>query len=155
MSELQLTPASEWRKDVENVQLPSGKVARLKRTNMLSMIRKSENVPNFLAARVIESLSGNKKAKNAAPAQPLSPKDAIDSVFFLAMAAFDYPRLVEGEPQSDDEVCIDHLSEDDIAYAASYATGDAAAIEAVAAFRHQAKANVESLPAGQELVPTS
>lgn len=154
MSDLQITPASAWRKDVETVQLPSGNVARLRRSNMLSVIRNSENVPNFLAAKVIENLSGKRKAKNI-PDAPMSAKDAIDAVFFLAMAAFDYPKVVDHKPQSEDEVCIDDLSEDDIAFAAGYATGDATALEAVATFRHQAKANVESVPASEDLLPTS
>src|SRR5688572_27456641 len=101
MEQLQITPASAWRRDVENVKLPSGNVARLRRSNMLSIIRNSENVPNFLAARVTENLSGKRKAKSA-PAEPMSVKDAIDSVFFLAMAAFDYPQVVDREPVTAD-----------------------------------------------------
>jgi hypothetical protein len=150
MSQLQVTPANQWRRDAEAVQLPSGKVATLRRINMLSMIRKGENVPNFLAAKVTASLNGVRKVK--AEKEQMSPKDAIDSVFFLAMQAFVYPRVVEGEAHADDEVSIDHLSEDDIAFAASYATGDAAAIEAVAAFRNPPQAHVEPLPASEELV---
>ena len=154
MEQLQITPASAWRRDVENVKLPSGNVARLRRSNMLSIIRNSENVPNFLAARVTENLSGKRKAKSA-PAEPMSVKDAIDSVFFLAMAAFDYPQVVDREPVTADEVNIAHLSEDDIAYAASYATGDATAIEAVATFRNQAQAHVEPVPASEDVVATA
>jgi hypothetical protein len=154
MSDLQLTPASAWRRDVENVKLPSGNVARLRRSNMLSIIRNSENVPNFLAAKVTENLSGKRRAKNV-PDAPMSVKDAIDSVFFLAMAAFDYPQVVDRDPVTEDEVSIAHLSEDDIAFAASYATGDATAIEAVATFRNQAQANVESVPASEDLVATT
>ena len=150
---MQVTPASEWRRDVETVQLPSGKVAKLRRINMLSMIRKGDNVPNFLAAKVTASLNGARRVK--AEKEQVSPKDAIESVFFLAMNAFVYPRVVEGEAHAEDEVSIDDLSEDDIAYAASYATGDAAAIEAVAAFRNPQEADVESLPAGEELVSAS
>lgn len=156
MSTLQVTPASEWRKDVETVKLPSGKIAKFKRLNMLAMVRKGDNVPNFLASKVMENLQGQQRKKQAAAAQDtFSPQDAIEAVFWLATNVFVYPRLVDGEPQAEDEVCIDHISEADLAFAATFGTGDAAAIDAVAAFRNQAEANVESVPTSNELVTTT
>jgi hypothetical protein len=152
MSQLKVTPASAWRKELETVEMPSGNIAQLRRLNMLAMIRKGDNVPNFLATKVMENLQGQRKTKAAAAADTFSASDAIEAVFWLAKNVFAYPRLVEGEPQADDEVCIDHISEADLAFAATFGTGDAVAINAVAAFRDQAQSNVEPLPAGEELV---
>jgi hypothetical protein len=155
MSNLILTPASEWRNKAELVKMPSGRVAKLRRANLLTMIRDGENVPNFLATKVTERLSGRKPANAAAPDSLEMARSAVDSVFFIAKAVFVYPRLVDGEPQADDEVCIADVPESDLAFAASYATGDAAVIDAVATFRRQAQADVESVQPGESVVAAS
>lgn len=155
MSDLKLTPASEWRTNAELVQMPSGRVAKLRRANLLTMIRDGENVPNFLAAKVTERLSGRKPANAAAPDPMEMARSAVDSVFFIAKAVFVYPRLVDGEPIADDEVSISSISEEDLAFAATYATGDAAVINAAATFRREAKADVESVQSGESVVAAS
>lgn len=148
MSELKLTPASEWRSEAKLVQMPSGRVAKLRRISVMGMIREGESVPNFLAAAVNENLSGKKAAK-AAPDALETARSAVDSIFFIAKAVFVYPRLVDGEPQADDEVSITQIEEADLAFAATYATGDAAVIKAAAMFRREAGADVEPVQSGE------
>ncbi len=151
MGKKQRTEASQWRKKTELVELPSGNTAELQRINLVTMIAKYDNVPNFLMAKVNEQINGKPKLKvMAAPEaadDPLAAKNAIDALLWLARNAFVYPKLVDGEPANDDEVSIDDVSLEDLTFASNYAVGDANMINAADRFRDAANGNVESLPA--------
>ncbi len=155
MGKKQRTDASQWRKKTELVQMPSGNTAELQRVNLVAMIAKHDNVPNFLMAKVNEQLNVKPKPKlmvlPEAADDPLAAKNAIDALLWLARNAFVYPRLVDGEPVNDDEVNIDDISLEDLTFASNYAVGDANLIIAADRFRDAANGNVESLPAGDNV----
>jgi hypothetical protein len=156
---LQKTEASQWRKKTELVQLPSGNTAELQHINLVAMIAKHDNVPNFLLAKVNEQLNGKPKLKlmavPEAAADPLAAKNAIEALLWLARNAFVYPKLVDGEPANDDEVNIDDIALEDLTFASNYAVGDANMIIAADRFRDAANGNVEPVPASESVGDTT
>ena len=146
---LQRTAAKEWRQNIELQELPSGNVAELKRLNLVAMIAKHDDVPNFLLRFVNEKLNGKPRAKVLKQVDPeISAKDGIGALLWMAKQCFVYPKLVDGEPQDDDEVCIDDISMEDLMFVMDYAIGDASLVKTVERFRDTQNSNVESLPAG-------
>lgn len=150
--ELKRTPVSDWRQDGELVELPSGKVAELRRPNLLAMLRDGgDDVPNFLKAYVARKLtSKNGTGDDENPMQNIKdPMDAVDTLIFLAKSVFVYPRLVDGEPQADDEVRVSDMDVNDLSYASAYALGDPEAIQRLKRFRDEKEGDVEPVPAGE------
>lgn len=144
--QLKRTPASQWGQNTELVELPSGKVAEFKRLNILTMIRRGgDDIPNFLKVYIAQSLQGQTVDN---PMKDIKdPSEGVEAILFLAKRVFVYPKLVDGECSSDDEVCIDDVSTDDLSTAAGYGLGNAGVVQQLEDFRKDAEADVESLPA--------
>lgn len=144
--ELQVTPASQWTRPTELVELPSGKVARFRRVNFMTMIRRGEDAPNFLKAYVAKSLRGETDKKGFS-LDDMDTTEAVEFILFMAKAVFVEPRVVEGEPQNEGEISIDDVDPADINTAAAYGLGRMEDVAAMERFHHAASAHVEPVPA--------
>ncbi|MAU11106.1 MAG: hypothetical protein CL607_14900 [Anaerolineaceae bacterium] len=144
--ELQVTPASQWARPTELVELPTGRVARFKRVNFMTMVRRGEDVPNFLKAYVAKSLRGETN-KEGFSLDDLDPVEAVEFVIFMTKAVFDEPKVVEGDPQHPGEVSIEDIDPDEMGIAAAYGIGRGEDVQAMETFRQAARANVEPVPA--------
>jgi hypothetical protein len=153
---LERTDASQWRKKTELVQMPSGNVAELQRLNLVAMIGKHDDVPNFLLMKVHEQLNGKAKLKVLKQDEPvdeaLAAKDAINALLWMAKHVFVYPKLVDGDPQNEFEVNIADIALEDLAFVANYAVGDNNLVAAVERFRDAAEVDVELIRAGEGMV---
>ena len=147
--ELKRTPVGDWRQATELVELPSGKVAELRRPNLLAMLREGgDDVPNFLKVFVARKLNNAGGDEN--PMQNIEdPMDAVNTLFFLAKSVFVYPVLVDGEPQGEDEVYVGDMALEDLSYASGYAIGEPEVREQLKRFRREAESDVEPVPAGK------
>lgn len=148
--ELKLTPASSWGDNTELVELPSGKVAKLRRLNVLMMLeRGGDDVPNFLKVYMLRKIKGQKVSNNPMDGVE-DAREAVRMIAFLAKQVFAYPRLVD-VVQADDEVCIDAISEVDLSFAAAYALGDRSVVNQLESFRAEAQSDVEPVYAGEDV----
>lgn len=150
---LERTPASTWRQKTETVQLPSGNVAELRRLNLISMMKKKGDVPNFLIRKISEGFLG-KPIPRVLTTDKTPEEDAdaaIDALLWMAKECFVYPKLVDGEPQTDDEVCIDDIGLNDLMFVMDYAIGDISLVQTVERFRDAQNGNVEPIPASSDV----
>jgi len=149
---MSVTPASEWGVASEIKALPSGKVARLKRLNVLAMLQNDkDDVPSFLKMRVARSLSGG-NAKQKAVEGIDDPGDAAETIIWLAKKVFVYPKIVD-EPQAEDEISIDVVELEDMLFAAGYGLGDAGVVQQLETFRREASGDVEPVSARADVEP--
>lgn len=151
--ELKRTPAQAWRTKPQLVELPSGNVAELRRLNLIAMMKKQADVPNFLLVKVQEGISGKRKTKLLSEEAPeVDAKDALESLLWIARECFVYPKLVDGEAQGDDEACIDDIGLNDLMFVMDYAIGDIRTVQTVERFRPDENGNVEPVPASANVV---
>jgi hypothetical protein len=148
--DLKLTSIEEWGDNTEIVELPSGKVAKLRRLNVLAMLELGDDVPNFLKAYVGRSLRG--EAGNPMT-EAEDPTEAVAMITFLARQTFVYPELVTGEPQTDTQINISVVSEMDLTFAAGYGLGDRGVVQQLERFRNSSASDVELVPAGANVEP--
>lgn len=110
---LQATPASEWRRVRQEgilVPLPSGKVAALRNVNM-AMLMASDLMSDVLSPIVLDVLHGKQqKLDKMSPEKVIEANIAIQDK--MCELAFVVPRVVSN-PQSDDEISLDDLSDMD------------------------------------------
>ena len=166
-SELVVTSVDEWRKPAQQgqpVRLPSGKVARVKRTMDLLELLRSGKIPNPLSSVVEKMISGGAKGEHPLDAKDMDPQAIVDMLAFIdqnverAMieprcelppppkeneTADDYrARLDEWEP-SEGAVAIYEIDLDDRMFIFTFAQGLAGELES---FRKAQDAAMASLP---------
>jgi hypothetical protein len=116
---LQITPASDIRKlakarqEGELVKLPSGFVARLRRPNLVPLLRE-QKIPVDLLEVIEKQANGQFSAKNY---DELTK--SLDAVDIILMQAFVEPKLVKTEPQ-EGEIHVDDLTDEDRGAAVTY-----------------------------------
>lgn len=139
--ELQATPASDWKKDAEGtlMELPSGKVARLRRRSIFALM-KAGQIPNELRAIVQNFISSPQGARAVAGENFEAMFQLIDVV---AKACFVYPKLVdEGENElDDDEVYVSDIEFDDKLYVYLWSAGEVSSLEA---FREEQNSSIST-----------
>jgi len=128
---LELSPISAW-SDGELIELPSGKVMRLRQLDVLSVIGEDGSVPNFL----LPLLSRQKSSAEPNPEDilkmgPLLNKVALQSVVEPAIVnTMDQVKAGEG-------ILLSMISMEDKMTLLSYAMGGAAAINATMRFQRK------------------
>lgn len=114
LSDLQPTSGAAWRKPYEEgeiVELPSGKVARLSRVNVETLIVILGDLPNELTQIIADMILG----KEEISLEIDSLKDLtgfIDLTSAICQASFLEPKIVEN-PQKDDEIAAGYIDLDD------------------------------------------
>jgi len=108
--DLVLTPANEWRAKTWLVQLPSGRVCRVRTVSLVQAIARGD-VPNALIPMVTEMMDGK---RSMAELDPEELAGLMDVMVWLAKRVTLYPQIVDDDPQADDEVSIDAVSDADL-----------------------------------------
>ena len=106
---LKVTSGPEWRRPREEgvlKQLPSGKVAQLRRLSLLSLIERG-TIPDPLSGLISEMIGGKKLTVDLNTFQ-----DFAEILKVICQVAFIAPRIVD-EPQADDEISIEDVDFDD------------------------------------------
>lgn len=117
---LTVTPASEWKRERNEgiaVELPSGKVVRLRSVSMQFMLR-MRRLPDQLTNEALAAIGA--LPTDGKPKMSVNPADAaFDAVAALdkyhealCRDAFVYPRIVD-DPQKDDEISWEWVADSD------------------------------------------
>lgn len=145
---MEITKGSAWR-TTEDVELPSGRVARLRKPDVLALIMESGEIPDVLSGQLLAGLQGS-----AAPKQieitAESVRDLMEVVNAVTRAAFVLPRIVD-KPEAemtDDEIGIEHVAFNDRVFVLKWAMGGS--IMAAQRFP-DAPARVGAVPASERL----
>lgn len=141
----EITKGSAWR-TTEDVELPSGKVARLQKPDVLALIMSSGEIPDVLSNQLLAGLQG------AAPKEQVeltaeNVGGLLEVVNTVTRAAFVLPRIVNkpAETMGEDEIGIEHVAFNDRVFVLKWAMGGS--ITAAQRFP-DAPARVGIVPAG-------
>jgi len=114
---LQVTPAVEWQRKTELLQLPSGKVVEVRDVDAVGMLLSSPDgsIPDFITQQLADGLRG-KKSKSALKVE-FTPKDfpaLIQIANAITRACIVTPRIVDGEPNYEaGEIHLSDINFDD------------------------------------------
>jgi len=113
MTELQITPAHEFKAEPHLVRLPSQRVIEVKEVDLVGLIATSaEDVPDFISGMVLNGLMGNKS--KATHIDKSSVKDLFGFTNTMIRAAVVRPTVVpSGADYDKGEINLDDLSTDD------------------------------------------
>jgi hypothetical protein len=109
---LKVTPVSEFKKksqtreEGELVRLPSGFVVRLRRPNLIPLLKQGV-IPAELFEVITKQSGGDFSPKTTKEIQ-----DGIEAVDTILIAAFIEPKLVRENP-NEDEISLDNLDDED------------------------------------------
>lgn len=142
----EITKGSAWRA-TEDVELPSGKVARLQKPDVLALIMSSGEIPDVLSGQLLAGLQGGAAPKEPAEITADSLSDLLEVVNTVTKAAFVLPRIVDkpADQMDEDEIGIEHVAFNDRVFVLKWAMGDS--IAAASRFPDGA-ARVGTVPAG-------
>lgn len=142
-----VTSGKQWRQHYEEgvlIQLPSGNWARLRPVDF-GMIIKYGKLPDSLTPLVIEAFNGGN------PEAKIEVNEADDLVSYMGLqdsicrCAFVEPKVVDN-PTKDNEISVDHISDDDKRFVMSVLGASARDLES---FRDEQIAMLESIRAGE------
>jgi len=145
---MEITKGSAWR-TTEDVELPSGNVARLRKPDVLALIMSNGEIPDVLSAQLLAGMQGG-----AAPKQiELTAENVsglLEVVNTVTRASFVLPRIVD-KPEAEmteDEIGIEHVAFNDRVFVLKWAMGGS--IAAAQRFP-DSPARVGTVPAGGSL----
>ena len=162
-----VTPIADWKKvreDGFNMKLPSGKVARIKRTLSLVTAMQNGTIPNPLNSIVTELLEGRRKNLDVRSMDDEQRVAFMDLITNEIPSIFVQPRVelvphgenpATWEPADPDAISIADVGWEDRSFAYSFAQGGPASLEmfqqATAAM--EAMADVPAVPPLSESDP--
>lgn len=149
---LQVTPASQWRRQTEVKQLPSGLVVELQRPSFVDAIMGDGSLPEGLATVIFEGFfnTGNSEWK---PKPEDLPKLA-EMISKICRAAFANPRIVEqGQiPDYDNgQIALADVIDADRRWVLEWAISGGQAVPAVTKFPKKSVAGLSSRSNGKTL----
>ena len=123
----EITKGSEWR-TTEDVELPSGKVARLQKPDVLALIMSSGDIPDVLSNQLLAGLQGG-APKEQIELTAESVSGLLEVVNTVTRAAFVLPRIVNkpAEEMGEDEIGIEHVAFNDRVFVLKWAMGGSVA----------------------------
>ncbi len=114
------TSGRAWReKNQEEVTLPSGNVALLRRPDMMALATE-DDAPNVLAGVVVAAMQGQDMKQ--LEIKPTGLKDLVALLNKIARAAFVSPKIVDN-PQGEDEIALADVSLADKSWILTWAMG--------------------------------
>jgi hypothetical protein len=114
------TSGRAWRdKNQEEVTLPSGNVALLRRPDMMQLATE-DDAPNVLAGVVVAAMQGKDMKK--LEVKPTGLKDLVALQNKVCIACFVSPKIVDN-PQAEDEISLADLTMYDKSFVLTWAMG--------------------------------
>jgi hypothetical protein len=145
-----LTSLDQWLTAYEVVTLPSGKSVGMKPVNVLTLMERSGKIPTFLRMNM-EVGTGKRKEREAPTTEDNMEMQALaDNVIRAGLV---YPPLVatEDEERAGKGITLLRFSINDKLAVLGWALGGAAAVEAVNTFLIAETADVQCVPAGEDV----
>lgn len=146
-----VTPLNEWVPQPEEVTLPSGKIAKLKRPDLVDLIAGDGEIPDLLSNLVISMTSGAGKTTELSmdklDRQQL--KELLKSLNVIAIACFVEPKLCEGDTPLGDAIPVAWVKFEDKAHVMAWALGGR--YEAAKSFPAQQNGHVAAIPPSKRI----
>lgn len=145
-----VTAASDWRKPREEgyiMELPSGKVVRIRPINMATLLKLGK-VPQGLVAVAIKVIMGEDTELPA----PQSLEDVQTYLKYydaICESCLVYPKVV-AQPTKDDEITLEDISSQDKVWLAGWLNRPAAELQS---FCEKQASNVDSVDSKSTLTP--
>lgn len=162
MSELQVTPASQWGRKTQITRLPSGVVAELRKPDILSlMLREGHSLPKALTQQFLSGLSGGKQngqTNNFADSLADDPKslEAIANLMdILCRAAFANPCIVDNPNYDAGQISIDDVEATDKMWVMTWAMEGMGQVAQVENFLPGKSGSVEASPESSQIRDTA
>lgn len=139
-----VTSGKAWRARTEEVTLPSGNTAELRKPDVLSLVMRNGGIPDVLTAQVMAGLQdeGGKSPKFGAK----ELGQLLEMLNTVTRACFVSPRIVDKpeEELAEDELRVEDVSMEDKSFIFQWAagSGDGAA---VSSFLAQQAARLDAL----------
>lgn len=146
-----ITPLNDWQPKPEEVHLPSGKVALLKRPDLVDLIAGDGEIPDLLSNLVMSMTAGAGGARELSM-NKLSKdelKQLLKSLNVIAIACFVEPRLCEGNERQGDAIPVGWLGFEDKAHIMAWALGGR--YEAVKSFPEKQNGNLPTVSPGKRI----
>ncbi len=119
---MEATKPSEWKKsseDIKTLELPSGRVMKLKRPAMAKLIRQG-----LIPTHCYKVAMGQVDLSNPKNVDPETLKAVIDLMsIYISVAAVE-PKVVMKDPVPADAIHIDSLDDDDLTFIFTKVGGD-------------------------------
>jgi hypothetical protein len=150
--QLQVTPATQWKRQTEIVLLPSGVTAELQRPSTIDTILTDGNLPDGLAQVMIAGLITGEEAEMTIKGSDLPA--IADLVKTLCRAAFVSPKIVDEstEPNYDkNEIALADVKDVDRMFILAWVTNAGGKAKAAGKFRDKQARNVSALPNGKDV----
>lgn len=145
----QITPFAEWADDSQEVTLPSGRVVKLRRPDIIELIGENGEAPDVLGNLVLSSISGKGAGVEIDDLDKL--RQVMQSVNTVCKAAFVYPKLWDNDAVEDPYIPIGRVAFNDRSFVFAWVLG--VKYQAVESFRPQPAGDVGTVPAVQGVRP--
>lgn len=155
MTPSNITPASAWLSAVEEVRLPSGKVAGLRSIDVMHLLSADGKITQVLRAVVGDPKAKARKTELPTPEEALEMAQLADRV---VRAAWAQPPLAEpGDPRvaAGEAITLSHISFNDKMAVLTWGLGGQAAIDAANAFLIAEGERVGAAPVGENVQPVA
>lgn len=137
-----VTPIADWQPAVEEVKLPSGKSAMLKRPDLVELISGEGDIPDVLTTLILSMISGNERQELKITQESLP--QIFRSLNVIAKACFVEPKLWDQDHAEGEYIPLSWLTFNDKGFVFAWALG--AQYEPAATFPAQQNGNVEPVP---------
>lgn len=142
-----VTSFAEWADDSQEVTLPSGKVVKLRRPDIIELIGEDGEAPDVLGNLVLSSISGKGSGVEINDLDKL--RQVMQSVNTVCKAAFVYPKLWDNDAVEDPYIPIGRVPFNDRSFVFAWVLG--VKYQAAQSFRPQPAGNVGTVPAVQNV----
>lgn len=115
-----ITSANQW-VVTEEITLPSGHVARLRKPNMLALAASTHGAPDLLTQTMIDKINGKKVQKVEITAENFP--SLLDTMRRVAKAAFVEPRIDDTPDYENGLIAINDVDEGDLVCVFLWAQG--------------------------------
>jgi len=146
------TPASQWQRQAEELELPSGRVVKARKPDLMDILMSEHNgdVPDFLTAQVLAQFKGKKPKKEETDTVDMGLENLTKMGVFIdrvTREAFIEPRISEnGHPDYENgEISIHDVSRPDKMFVYNWAMPASETAKAKS-FRKEPQPDVEAVP---------
>jgi hypothetical protein len=145
-----VTAYEEWVPKTEEVTLPSGKTALLRRPDLVDIITGGGDVPDILTNMIMESINGEKDDAQELAITAENLPSVLKMLNVIAAACFVEPQVVNGtgEPPAG-TILAKWIPFNDRAHVFGWALG--AQFQPAATFPQEQAGDVGIVPAGRDL----
>lgn len=141
-----ITSANQW-VVTEEIDLPSGKTARLRKPNMLALAASTHGAPDLLTQTMIDKINGKPAKKVEITAENFPT--LLDSMRRVTKAAFVEPRIEDTPDYDNGVIAINDVDEGDLVCVFLWAQG--MEMEQARSYLRQSVERLGAAPAEQDV----